>query len=516
MGVDAAPPYLLSIDGGTESVRAGVFDLQGHLVASAARPYATDFPRAGWAEQDPDQWWSALCAAVRECLAQAAVEAGEIRGISLDATSCTLVALDKHGSHLRPALLWMDVRAAQQAERIFATGHPALAYSPQGCNAEWMLSKTLWLAENEPETYARAAHLIEYTDWLIYRLTGRLALSLNTITQRWYYNRRTWHWPVDLYERLGLGGLTGKLPGEILPVGAEAGCLSGEAAAALGLAPDVRVFEGGADAFVGLLGLNVAAPGKIGLITGSSNVIGAFVRDEFHGSGLFGAFPDAVVPGLWLVEAGQVSTGSILAWFKRNFAADLPAGTAYKVLDALAAQVPPGSGGLVALDHFQGNRTPYTDSKARGAIWGLSLHTSRADMFRSLMEGVAYGTRQILETLAGYGQAAGEVYVCGGATRSDVFMQIYADVCGLPMSVTEVPDAPLLADAIVAATGLGAYPDLPAAAEAMVRLTRSYAPDPARHAAYAFYFERYRETYGQLRDLIHQTGDHERAAGEAA
>ena len=262
---------------------------------------------------------------------------------------------------------------------------------------------------------------------------------------------------------------------------------------------------------MGLLGLNVAGPGKIGLITGSSNVLGAFVAEEFHGPGLFGAFPDAVLPGLWLVEAGQVSTGSVLAWFKRNFAADLPAEAAYRLLDAEAARLPPGSGGLVALDHFQGNRTPYTDSQARGALWGLSLHTGRADVFRALMEGIAYGTRQILETLAGYGHAAGEVLVCGGATRSEVFMQIYADVCGLPMAVTEVSDAPLLADAVLCATGLGAYPDLTAAAAAMVRITRTYAPDPARHAAYAFYYDRYRDTYAQLRDLIHQTAEHESA-----
>ena len=130
------------------------------------------------------------------------------------------------------------------------------------------------------------------------------------------------------------------------------------------------------------------------------------------------------------------------------------------------------------------------------------------------MEGIAYGTRQILETLAGYGHAAGEVLVCGGATRSEVFMQIYADVCGLPMAVTEVSDAPLLADAVLCATGLGAYPDLPAAAAAMVRITRTYAPDPARHAAYAFYYDRYRDTYAQLRDLIHQTAEHESAGHE--
>jgi ribulose kinase len=164
---------------------------------------------------------------------------------------------------------------------------------------------------------------------------------------------------------------------------------------------------------------------------------------------------------------------------------------------------------VIALDHFQGNRTPYTDSKSRGAVWGLSLHTSRGQLFRALMEGIAYGTGQILETLAGYGHQPQEVYACGGATRSDVFMQVFADVCGLPMSVTRVPDAPLLADAILAATGLGAYPDMQSAAQAMVRVTRTYAPDASRHEDYRFYYERYKETYVQLRELLHQLTDHE-------
>jgi ribulokinase len=511
LAASTSPTYVISIDGGTESARVGIFDLAGNLLSLASQPYATDFPRAGWAEQDPEQWWSAIVAATRACLDQAPLDPRNIVGLSLDATTCTLVPLGADGRQLRPALLWMDVRAADQANRIFQTGHRSLCYSPSGCNAEWMLSKALWLSENEPETYARTTCLIEYTDWLVYRLTGRLLLNLNTATQRWYYNDREWAWPADLFAAVGVSGLEEKFPKEIVPAGREVGCLLPEAARALGLPDTITVYQGGGDAFIGLLGLNVAEPDKLGLITGSSNVMGAFVAQEFHGMGLFGGFPDAVIPGLWLVEAGQVSTGSILAWFKRYFAADLPPASVYSILDGEAEQIPPGAGGVVVLDYFQGNRTPYTDSLARGAIWGLSLHTTRAHLFRALMEGIAYGTNHILETLSSYGHLPQEICACGGATRSETFMQIYADVCGVPISIVKVTDAPLVGGAILAATGVGVFPDLRAAAQAMVKVTRTFVPNRERHEAYRFYFERYRETYRHLRESMHQVTRHETA-----
>ena len=188
----SSPPYVLCLDGGTESIRVGIFDCSGGLLSTSSCAYATRFPKPGWAEQDPGEWWTALVRAVKECLSKESVGAADIRGICLDATTCTLLALGADRQPLLPAFLWMDVRAAAQAERIFATHHAALAYSPAGCNAEWMLCKALWLAENEPDLYARTAYFVEYTDWLVYRLTGKLALNLNTVTQRWYYNRRTW------------------------------------------------------------------------------------------------------------------------------------------------------------------------------------------------------------------------------------------------------------------------------------------------------------------------------------
>jgi len=506
----SSAPYVLCLDGGTESIRAGIFDSTGNLLSVSTCPYATRYPKPGWAEQDPVEWRAALLQVVKECLAKAPVPAAGIRGICLDATTCTLLALGADRQPLLPAFLWMDVRAAGQAERIFATAQAeaCLAYSPAGCNAEWMLCKALWLAENEPELYARTAYFVEYTDWLVYQLTGRLALNLNTVTQRWYYNRRDWQFPTGLYNQLGLLDLISKIPPEVIPAGQPVGTLLPEVARELGLSETTVVYQGGGDAFIGLLGLNVTRPGKIGLITGSSNVLAGFTGEEFHQSSLYGAFPDAVVPGLFLVEGGQSATGANLAWFIRTFARDLPERKAYQILDQEAACIPPGAGGLLALDYFQGNRTPYTDSKARGALWGLSLSSSRGQVFRALMESIAFGSRLILEALAENGSPVDQIYACGGATRSDVFMQIYADVCGIPISVVKIADASLVGDAVLAFTGMGLYPDLACAAEAMVKFDRHFLPNPQVCQEYQFYFELYKDTYHQLKGLMHRLSDH--------
>jgi ribulokinase len=505
-----SPPYVLCLDGGTESIRAGIFDCSGTLLSASSSAYPTRFPKSGWAEQDPAEWWAAAVRAVQDCLAVAPVRAADIRGLSLDATTCTLLALGADMQPLLPAFLWVDVRAASQAERIFAAAHahPALTYSPAGCNAEWMVCKALWLDENEPELYARTTHFIEYTDWLVYQLTGKLVLNLNTATQRWYYNDRTWKFPSSLYDLLGFPDLITKIPQEVIPAGQAIGTLRPDVARTLGLSETTIVYQGGGDAFIGLLGLNVTRPGKIGLITGSSNVLAGFTAEEFHSPSLYGAFPDAVVPGLFLVEGGQSSTGANLAWFKRTFAQDLPEDLAYQILDGEAISVLPGAGGLVGLDYFQGNRTPYTDSQARGALWGLSLSSSRGQVFRALMESIAFGSRLILESLAVNGCPVEQIFACGGATYSDLFMQIYADICGIPISVVKVADAPLVGDAVLAFTGLGVYADLAAAAEAMVKFDRHYLPNLELSQEYQFYFELYKDTYHQLKGLMHRLSKH--------
>jgi ribulokinase len=408
----------------------------------------------------------------------------------------------------------MDVRATEQAARIFQTGHEALRYSLAGVTAEWMPCKALWLKENEPDVYREADYLIEYADWIAYKLTGRLALNINTITQRWYYHAPSGGWPSDFYAAIGLDDVESRFPADILRVGDVVGPLSPEAALQLGLPAGIPVAMGGGDAFVGLLGLGVVEPGDLGVVMGSSNVLSGLSAEEVHFPGIFGSFPEAVIPGLNLIEGGQVSTGSVLSWFKRNFAGDLAEqasrqGTSvYRVLDAEAEKIPLGSDGLIVLDYFQGNRTPHTDSLARGLISGLSLQASRAHVFRAIMEGIAYGMKDILDTFIHRGCAVSRIIACGGSTNSKLFMQIYADVIGQPIYTTRVGEASLLGSAVAAAVGAGIYRTLPEASKHMVKITGEHQPDCTRHGEYQFYVKKYQEIYQQLKHTMQDVTRH--------
>ncbi len=231
----AQPPFVLGIDAGTEAVKAGLFDAAGSSIASASHAYATDFPRPGWAEQDPRQWWAGLVSAVRECVEKSGVQPEQIAGIGAVATTCTLVPLSAGGSVLRPAILWMDVRASQEAERLSATGHEALRYALSGVNAEWMAPKALWFKTQQPKLYAQTRYLLEYADWIAYRLTGRLTLNLNTVTQRWFYHTPSGGWPRQFFREAGLEDVEGKFPQDILAAGEIVGGLTPGAAEELRL-----------------------------------------------------------------------------------------------------------------------------------------------------------------------------------------------------------------------------------------------------------------------------------------
>ncbi|HEV2123591.1 MAG TPA: FGGY-family carbohydrate kinase, partial [Chloroflexota bacterium] len=437
------------------------------------------------------------------------ISPAHVAAICADATTCTLVPLDVQGNALSRALLWMDVRAAAQADRITQTGHPALRYSLSGASAEWMPAKALWLQEHRLEIYQQTRWLVEYTDWLAYRLAGRLTLNRCTATQKWHYDGRHGGWPHDFYAAIGLASAFDRIPEDVLPLGAPVGGLTREAADHTGLLAGTPVVAGGGDAPVGMLGLNVVRPGPMAVICGSSTVLLGFTEQAFHAPGALGSFPDAVIPGLELIEAGQVSTGSVISWFRREFAADmkqLPARDAYRLLDEAAARVPPGADGLVALETFQGNRSPYANALARGAIWGLSLQSTRAHIYRALLEGIAYGTKHILDTLSNHGYRPDELVVAGGATRSTLFMQIYTDVCGLPLRAVSDAEASLRGAAVAAAVGARAFPSFEAAAAQMAPTDRTFQPDEGTHQKYRFWVEKYVQTYLRLKDLMREVG----------
>jgi ribulose kinase len=249
-----------------------------------------------------------------------------------------------------------------------------------------------------------------------------------------------------------------------------------------------------------MIGLGVVQPGGLAFITGSSHLHLGLSATPFQGQGIWGTYRDAVLPGLHVVEGGQTSTGSVINWLKQLLGAEV----SYDQLNTAAAGLPPGSEGVVVLEHFQGNRTPYTDPHSRGVIAGLTLKHGPAHIFRAMLEGIAFGTELILETMRANGFAVAAATVCGGATRSELWLQIHADVSGMPLHVTAVPQAPALGSAILAAVGAGWYDDIVTATAHMVKVVRTIEPHMQQHEAYQEPYHIYKDSYPALRDLLHR------------
>lgn len=494
---------VIGIDFGTEGCRVGLYTLDGRPDDYVTEPYATVHANPGWAEQDPDDWWRALSTASRRLVERTGIDPARIIGIGLDTTSCSVVFARRDGTPLRPSIIWMDVRSDREAASVAELDVVAKRYQAgEGGNAEWLPYKALWVKRNQPDVWERTEVLCEFGDWVSHRLTGRWTTSLQQAAIRWYYQPRDGGWPEDLYQGLGLEDAIERFPGDVVAIGEPVGTLTAAAAADLGLRAGTVVGQGGIDAYVAMIGLDAMRPGQVGLITGSSHLQLIHTDELTYPEGLHGGFPDVNVAGLAVVEGGQISTGSVAAWFKRTLGAAGATAT-YRELDELAAAVPAGAEGLVMLDYWQGNRTPHGDALARGVIWGMTLHHGLGHLWRSILEGVAIGTAANLAIAADTGVTIDEIRIAGGVCNSPLWMQIHADVTQVPLVTTEVAEAAGLGAGILGARAAGAYASVAEASAAMVRPVDVVEPDPANADAYAFLLERYRSTYEQLREDMH-------------
>lgn len=503
------PPLFLGIDVGTQSVRVALYDRAGVCHGFASAPLQTTHPRPAWAEQDAHEWWQSTRSAVAAALSAYKTSPDQIAAIGLDCTACTVIASGDDGTPLHRALLWMDQRSFREAAEISATNDPSLRYVSGVVSPEWMLPKALWLKRNAPEVYARTTRLVECTDWMMYHLTGAWTLSLNHVAVKWNYVRPEGGWSQALLHKVGLDDLQAKWPATVIPLGKGDGHLSERAASELGLRAGTPVAQGGVDAYLGMLGLGAVGPGDLAMILGSSTCHLAMSAQPVLGSGMLGCYPDAVVEGTYTLEGGQTSTGSILDWYRRHFAgyeqtkADKEGRSVWEVLDDEARAVPAGCEGLVCLDYWQGNRCPIKDPQARGVWWGLSLSHGPGHLFRSIYEATACGTRHILEDVAGHGLRITRLFAGGGGVRSRLWMQIHADVMGMPIHLPSDPEACALGSAMVAGVRVGAFGSLDEAAKAMVRIADVVEPQAGNRGVYEELYGRYKASYPALRGLFH-------------
>ncbi|WP_183192399.1 FGGY-family carbohydrate kinase [Brevibacillus fluminis] len=488
------------IDFGTQGLKVGLFTVAGKLVWKGERSYPTVYPHAGQAEQNPQHWWKAL----REVLAEAAsvLPLSQIEGIGVCATSSTVLVVDEAGTPQTPALMWMDKRAVAQAQTINEKEEPIvkdiLRYSGGKVSEEWMVAKALYLKENGYLLPGRK--VVEQLDWINFKLTNRWVASQCNAVCKWNYRDGEGFSPA-FFKAIDLPEYREFWPEEVIPVGSQVGVVTEGAAVELGLSAGIPVFQGGIDAHIGMLGVGAVDSGIMSLVMGTSFVHLVHAEEPVFHEGLWGPYENPILPDKWLIEGGQLSCGSLTTWFLQQFYPHVPAEQLYRVYDELlaeAARIAPGSEGLVMMDSWQGNRTPYRNPHATGSLVGLTLAHTRYHIFRAILEATAYGTRNIISTFEETDVPITRIIACGGGTKNALWMQILSDVTGLVIETLEETEAGSKGAAILASYGLGHYLTLADAAKALAEKGHVYTPQPDAHRAYDRYFTTYLDLHKAL------------------
>ena len=490
--------YFIGIDTSTTATKALLMDDQGSIVAIGRSAYDFASPHPLWSEQDPQLWWEATVAAIREVLSIADVSGAEIGGIGLTGQMHGLVMLDADGRVLRPAILWNDQRTQDEcdeirsligAERLIATtGNDALT----GFTAP----KILWVRNNEPAVFERTEHILLPKDYLRYLLTGEFATDRAGASGTILFDLAERDWSRAIVKELGI-------PNDWLPKTHEGpevtGALTAKAADATGVAAGTPVFAGGGDQSANAVGVGAASPGIIAMSIGTSGVVFApTATPAIEPMGRLHAFCHCV-PDTWSLMGVMLSAAGSLQWFRDELAPD----RSFPEISAMAASVPAASNGLFFLPYLSGERTPHPDPLARGAFVGLTVRHERRHMARSVMEGVAFGLKDSAELISA-ATDVGEVRVSGGGASSPAWLQIVADVMNLPLRVVGTEEAAAHGAALLAATGAGAFGSVAEASSYAVEV--GVPIEPTRNAAiYADAYGTYRDLYPALRAAFHRS-----------
>jgi D-xylulose kinase len=498
--------YVLAIDAGTSGVRSIIFDINGEMKASAYDEFMSMYPRPSWVEQDANAWWSTATDTTQRALKESRLSGEDIVGICITNQRETVVPVDDSGAALRPAIVWQDRRTTVQCDAIRSRIPTWNIYETTGLTVDPYFSapKILWIKDNEPEVFQKTHKFLLVNDYLIHKLTGNFVTDYSNASRTLLFDIETSQWSDFMLDELEIP--SEKMPNPVSP-GAKAGELTAEAAAQMGLEMGTPVIAGGGDQQCAALGVGVVEEGMIKATTGTGTFILAHsdtLRLDDERRVLCSRH---VVPDSYVVEASMFTTGSALRWVRDNIAteecniAEKRNMDAYDIMTAEADQIAPGSEGVIHIPHLVGAGAPYWNPHARGIFAGLALGHTRSHMIRSVLEGVSYEIRANLEVMKSLGLPSDEVRVTGGAARSETWMQIQADVLGVPVIRTELEEATALGAAILACYGVGIFKSIPAAAKEMVRLKDQLKPSKENSVVYDTAYRKYRKLYRAISDI---------------
>lgn len=522
--------YFIGVDVGTGSARAGVFDLNGHMVGQASRTIDLYRPKADFVEQSSDNIWQAVCNAVRDAVNQADINPIQVKGLGFDAT-CSLVVLDKEGQPLTVSpsgrteqniIVWMDHRAITQAERINATKHRVLDFVGGIISPEMQTPKMLWLKQHMPTTWANAGYLFDLPDFLTWRATQDATRSLCSTVCKWTYLGHEQRWDKSYFKQIGLEDVlehdAAKIGSDVKMMGEPLGHgLTQRAASEMGLIAGTAVSVSIIDAHAGTLG-TLGATGvsgevadfnrRVALIGGTSTGHMAMSRTARFIGGVWGPYYSAILPEYWLNEGGQSATGALIDHVIQSHPcypellaqAKTQGQTIYEVLNALLRRMA-GEPEEIAfltqdihmLPYFHGNRSPRANPTLTGTLTGLKLSRTPEDIalhYLATIQAIALGTRHIIETMNQSGYSIDTIMASGGGTKNPIFVQEHANATGCAMLLPEESEAMLLGGAMMGTVAAGVYDTLPEAMSAMSRIGKTVTPQTNKIKRY--YDRKYR------------------------
>ncbi len=500
--------FVIGCDVGSQGTNAALYAADGTLEASAYETYPLSFPRPTWAEQDPDDWTAAVIRACRRLVQACPGGARAIRGLSFGSQLDGMAVVDAEGRPVRPAMIWMDRRAEDQAAALAERMSPTDFYRAVGANLDssHAVFKALWVRDEEPEAWARATHIMPPGSYVLRAASGVLAVDHSNASSLALLDPRTREWSGAALDATGIdAAMLPALGGGPDVVGTVTAAFAEES----GLDPSTVVAMGCGDEMAATLGAGVYAPGDVCDVVGTAEpVCAASAEPREDPTMLVECHPHAD-PDVWLLENPGFVSGGNLRWWRDQFAPierDAEAvglGDAYDFLSTEAGHVPPGAEGLVFLPCMQGAMAPEWNGAARGVFYGLTLAHTRDHMTRAILEGSAFALRDILTAMRDAGLGVRQLTIVGGGAKGPLWRQIKADVTGLPVRVPVSVETTATGAAILAAVGAGVHGSIADAVKAFVALRPEiHEPDPANAAAYDDAYGLYRSVYDALRPVF--------------
>ncbi|EOH94404.1 xylulokinase [Enterococcus pallens] len=497
--------YLLGIDIGTSSCKTALFNPTGGVVAQASESYPVFYPQEGWAEQNPLDWWQAVCKTIKKIIEQSEIIPSEIVGIGVAGQSWSAVPLTADGQVLANTPIWMDSRAATICQKLKKQIGEKRLFQLCGnpLQPTYTLPKILWYKEHLPEIYQRIDKILQSNSYIVYQLTGCFSQDVSQGYGYHFFDMQKDSYDQTICMELGISP-------EILPdiyaCHDIVGKVTKEAALQTGLPAGIPVVAGGLDSACGALGSGVIQAGETQEQGGQAGGMGICLNTYQADKRLI--LSKHVVPNKWLLQGGTVGGGGVLNWLEKQIgdaerltAADKNTNS-FIELSRLAEKVHPGSNGLIFLPYMAGERSPIWNPKAKGVYYGLDFSKTKGHLIRAGMEGVAYSLKHNLETAKESGIEVSLLQAMGGAANSEVWTQIKSDITGKEIRVVSTDTTTTLGAALLAGVGTRVYTDFEDAIAKTVSFGRTHYPNPEFAEIYQEGYQKYLAIYEALKGLM--------------